>query len=151
MIEQDAVGRVNAVRLAVVHGDPIGVKLGCGVRTARLEGGGLVLRRFARVAVQFGGRRLIEAHAFIQFEDSDRFEQSERSQRVGVGRVFGRLEAHLDMALGGKVIDLGRLSLLDEADQVGGVGEIAVVQMKAHVCFVGIAVKMINPLRVERG
>ena len=45
MIEQDAVGGVNAVGLAVIHRDPVGIELGRGVGTARRERRRLGLRR----------------------------------------------------------------------------------------------------------
>ena len=36
------------------------------------------------------------------------------------------------MALGGEVIDFGRLYFLHDADEVGGIGEIAIMQKKAR-------------------
>ena len=34
-----------------------------------------------------------------QAEDAHRLEQAQRAERVGIGGIFGRLEAHLDMAV----------------------------------------------------
>ena len=64
----------------------------------------------------------------LEAQDADRLEQAQRADAVGVGGVFGRLEADLDVALGGQVVDLVGLHLLDDADQVGGVGQVAIVQ-----------------------
>ena len=36
------------------------------------------------------------------------------------------------MALGGKVIDFGRLNFLNNTNEIGGVGEVTVVQKKAR-------------------
>ena len=49
------------------------------------------------------------------------------------------------MALGAEVIDLIGLHLLDDPDQVGAVGEVAVVQHLAGITLVGILIKVIDP------
>ena len=54
------------------------------------------------------------------------------------------------MALGTQVIDFIRLDLLDDPDQIGGIGQIAVVHKKAHILFVWIVVKVVHPGGVER-
>jgi hypothetical protein len=36
---------------------------------------------------------------------------------VGIGSVFGGLEAHLHVTLGGQIVDFGRPHLLDDPDQ----------------------------------
>ena len=53
------------------------------------------------------------------------------------------------MALGAEVVDLIGLHLLNDADQVAAVGEIAVVQHQARVAFVGVLVEVINAAGVE--
>ena len=85
------------------------------------------------------------------FKDADRLEQPQRPQSVGVRRVLRRFETHLHMALGRKVVDFGGLDVLDQANEVGGVGEIAVVEKKAQLFLVGIDIKMIDPAGIERG
>src|SRR5487761_842210 len=69
VIEQDAVRRVQAIGLAVIDRDPIGVKLGDRIRAARIEGRQLVLRRLHHLAEQLGRRCLIEPHAVRHLED----------------------------------------------------------------------------------
>ncbi len=128
VIEQDAVRGMDAVGLAVVHRDPIGVELGGAIGTARRERRGLVLRGFGGVAVELRGRGLIEAHALLHAQDADRLQQPQRAERVGIGGVFRRLEAHLHVALRGEIVDFGRLRLLHQADEIGGIGHVAVVQ-----------------------
>lgn len=54
------------------------------------------------------------------------------------------------MALRAEIVDLVGLDLLDDANQVGGIGEVAVVQDEAPILFVGILVKMIDALGVEK-
>ncbi len=70
---------------------------------------------------------------------------------VGVGGVFGRVEADLDVALGGEVVDLVGLHLLHDADQVGGVGQVAIVQEQPGTALVRVLVEMVDPGGVERG
>ena len=55
------------------------------------------------------------------------------------------------MALGGEVVDLVGAHLLHDADQVGGVGQIAIVQEQTGTAHVRVLVEMIDPGGVERG
>jgi hypothetical protein len=48
------------------------------------------------------------------------------------------------MALGGQVVNLVGLDLLDDPDQVGGIGQIAIVHQKPDILFVRIFVKMVH-------
>ncbi len=150
MVEQDAVGGMHVISLAVVHAHPIGVKLGRRIGAAGLKGGGFALRLLHRITIKFGSRGLIKAGGFFQTQDAHGFQQSKRPQSIRVGRVFGRLEAHLDMALGGKIIDFRGLHLLHQADQIGGIGHIAEMKDEFHILFVGVLVKVIDPARIER-
>jgi hypothetical protein len=60
-LNRDSVGGVDAVGLAVIHRDPVAVKLGDAVRRARIERRGLLLRHFLDKAIEFRGRGLIGA------------------------------------------------------------------------------------------
>ena len=71
--------------------------------------------------------------------------QPQRPECVGVGRVFGRLEADVDVALGRQVVDFVGLRFLDDADQVGGVGDVAVMQEEPGVAFVRVDVQVVDP------
>ena len=53
------------------------------------------------------------------------------------------------MTLGPEVINLIRLHLLDDPDQVGAVGEVAVVKHQPRITFVGVLIEMIDPVGVE--
>ncbi len=50
----------------------------------------------------------------------------------GVSKLTG------DVALGCEIVDLGRLHLLHEPDEVGRICHVAVVHQEAHVALVGI-------------
>ena len=73
-----------------------------------------------------------------------------RPQGVDIGGVFGGLEADGDVALRAEVVDLVGLGFLDDAHQVAGVGQVAVVQLEAGVFDVGVLVNVIDPLGVEQ-
>jgi hypothetical protein len=64
--------------------------------------------------------------------------------------VYSAASAHLHMALGREIIDLGRPDLLDYPDQAGAVGEVAVVELEADVGLVEVAVEVVDPPGVER-
>ena len=55
------------------------------------------------------------------------------------------------MALGGEIVDLGRPDLLHQADQIGRIRHVAVVQQERHVAGVRILVEMIDARGIERG
>jgi hypothetical protein len=77
VVEEDAVAGVQAVAVAVVLRDPVGVELGRGVGALRQEGGGLGLRRRGG-AVELGGAGLVEAGLALQPQDADGFQEPER-------------------------------------------------------------------------
>ena len=54
-----------------------------------------------------------------------------------------------DVALRRQVVNLVRLHLLDDADQIGGVGQIAVVQDEVAVLHVRVLVEMVDAVGVE--
>ena len=53
------------------------------------------------------------------------------------------------MALGGKVVNLIRLRLLDDPNEIGSVRHVSVVHGKAQVLFVRVLIKMIDSPGVE--
>ena len=55
------------------------------------------------------------------------------------------------MALGGEVVDLVRLGLLDDADEVGGIRHVAVMQDEPLVLDMRVLVDILDPAGIERG
>ena len=53
---------------------------------------------------------------------------------------FGGFKRYLHMTLSSKIVDFGRLKLLNYADKIGGIGHITVFQNKMAVIYVGILV-----------
>ena len=68
---------------------------------------------------------------------------------VAVGGVLGRLEAHVDVALGGQVVDFVGPDLLNQPDQVGGVGQVAIVEEEPRIGFVRVLVDVVDTLGIE--
>ena len=73
-----------------------------------------------------------------------------RAKCIGIGRVLGRLEADLHVALRRKVIDLVRLNFLDQANEVGGVREIAEMEKELDAFLMRIRIQMIDAAGIER-
>jgi len=83
---------------------------------------------------------LEEPHPLFHTQNANGLEHPQRAQAVGIGGIFRRLERDFHMALGRQVVDLGRLRFLNDANEIGGVGHVAVVGGQAHVPFVGILI-----------
>lgn len=50
-----------------------------------------------------------------------------------------------------EIVNLAGLHLLDDADQIGGVGQIAVVQFKLYIVDMRILIKVIDAVCIEQG
>ncbi|MCY1528062.1 hypothetical protein D9M68_631540 [compost metagenome] len=150
VVEKNAVAGVHAIRFAVVHADPVGIQLGGRVRAARIERRGFLLRNFLYQAVELGRGRLVEAGLVFQLQDADGFQQAQRAQAVGIGRVLGLLERDADVALRGQVVDLVGLYRLHDADQAAGVGHVAVMQHEIAGLIMGILVQVVDAGRIEQ-
>ena len=128
MVEQHPVAGIHPIALAVVHRDPVGIELRDAVGAARIERRALLLRDLLHQAVELTGARLVDPGFFGEPQDPHRLQDPQRAQRIAVGGVLRALKAHRHMALGTEVVDLIGLHLLDDPDQVGAVGEVAVVE-----------------------
>ena len=149
VVEEDAVAQVHAVRLAVVDYDPVGVLLGHRVRRTRVEGSRLALRHLLHEAVQLARRGLVEARLLRQTSAANRIQHAQHSDAVAVGGILGHLERDLDVALGAQVVQLVRPHLGDDLKEVGGVGQVAVVQEELGVVHVRVLVQVLDAARVE--
>ena len=54
------------------------------------------------------------------------------------------------MTLRRQIVDFVWLNLLNDANEIGGIRQIAVVQFEAHVLFVRVLVEMIDAVGIER-
>ena len=149
MVEQNAVRGVHVIRLTIVHRNPVGVELGGGIRRARIEGRGFALGNFLNLAVKFGRRGLVKSYLLFHTENADSFQKTKRADGVGIGGVFRRLKTNLHVALGSEIVDLGRLGFLHDANKIGGVGQVTVMQCQADTFFVRVLIEVIHALGVE--
>ena len=149
MVEEDAVTGENIVSFAVVNANPIGVKLGAGIRRARIKRRFFRLGNFLHQAVQLGSGGLIKFGAFLHAQNADGLQKAQGAQGIHIGSVFGAVEGNLHMALRREVINFVGLHFLHQADEVGGVGEIAVMQDKAPVFLMRALVEVIDAGGIE--
>ena len=149
MVEQHPIAGIHPVGLAVIHRDPVAIQLGHRIGAAGIEGGGFLLGDFLHQAIELAGAGLVDARFLGEAQHAHRLQDPQGAEGIAVGGVLRRLKAHRHMALGPQVVDLIGLHLLDDPDQVGAVGEVAVVQHQPRVGLVGILVEVINAAGVE--
>ena len=150
VVEKDAIAGVHPVALTVIHRDPIPVELGDRVGRPRVERGGFLLRDLLHQPVQFRRGGLIKLGFVGQSQNPDRLEQSQCAKCIAIGGVLGAVERHGDMGLCAEVVDFVRFDLLNDADEVRGVGQIAVVQHEAAVAFVWVLIQVVDSVCVEQ-
>jgi hypothetical protein len=93
-----------------------------------MERGVFGLGHCANLAVHLGRGSLVEPR--LDTDITDGFEETDATRAGHITRIFGGIETDPNMTLGGKVIDLVGLNLVDEADQSTAVSEVTVVQDK---------------------
>ena len=150
MIEKDTIAGIDAEGLSVIHHDPVRVELGYGVRAARVERRSFLLRNLLHQAVQLAGAGLVETGFFLQAQDANGLQQAQGADCVYVCGVFRAFETHRHMAHGAQVIDLVWLSLLHDADEIAGVGQVAVVEFEVRVVDVWVLVDVVDAPSVEQ-
>ncbi|MNS56283.1 hypothetical protein D3C72_891390 [compost metagenome] len=55
------------------------------------------------------------------------------------------------MTLGGKVVYLIGLNLLNDPDEVCGIRQVSVVEMQSTIMIVGILVEVVDAIGIEKG
>ncbi len=93
MVRQDATTGNHPVGLAVVHRDPVGVKLRHALGATRVEGGGLLLRHLLHQTLELAGARLVSAGFLGEAKHPHRLQDAQSAQGIGIGGVFRRLVA----------------------------------------------------------
>ncbi len=150
MVKQNAITGIETIRLAVIHGDPVAIHFGHGIRAARVKRGGFGLRNFLHQAIQFARRGLVKPGLFLQPQNADGFEHTQHAQGVRIGRVFRFFKAHRNMGLRSEVINFIRLGLLDDADEAGAICHVAMVQKKTHAFFMAILIQVVDAVGIEQ-
>ena len=137
VVEEDAVGKVHAVGLTVIHEDPEGVLLGDGIGRTGVEGGGLGLGNLTDLSVQLGGGGLVESDLLLHATSADGIKHPEDTNTIGIGCVLGHIEGNLDVGHGTEVVNLIGLHLGNDGDQVRGIAEVTIVEEKLSLAAAG--------------
>jgi hypothetical protein len=87
---------------------------------------------------------------FFQTQNSYGFQDSKSTYCIGISGVFRGFKRYLNMALGSQIVDFIRLNLLNDPNQVGCIGKIAVVQNKPLFRMMWVLIEMIHSVCVEK-
>src|SRR5262249_28934895 len=128
VVEENAGRRADAIALAIVHGRPVSKQLGDAIGAAWIKRRRLVLGDRLRLAEHLRGRGLEEPHR--RHDLADRLENAQRADRGRLGGIKRLLERQPDKALPREVVDLVRLYPLENAHDVGQLGEIEVDELE---------------------
>ena len=151
MVEQNAVGGVEIVGLAVVHRKPVGIHFGAAVGRTRPERRCLGLGDFLNLAEHLGGGGLVVADFFNEAGFADGFEDTLGAEADDVAGVFGDIEGNAHVGLGAEVVNLVGLELIEQLHHLHRVGEVAIVKKETHAVYMRITVKMVDAAGVEGG
>lgn len=143
VVEQNTRAAEHVVGLAVLLDNPVAVELRHGIGAIGVERGLLVLRNLLDLAVELRGRSLVNAAGLGQTAQTHGLENTQHTRGIDIGGELRRVERHLHMALGRKVIDLVRAYLADHLDDAHRVAEVGVVEVE-----MGLAFEVCNPLAV---
>lgn len=88
VIEKDTVARIHAVRLAVVHRDPVCVQFGDTIWATRVERRGLALWGLDDLSIEFRGRSLVEPRVFFEANGADGVKETQGADTIDIGGIF---------------------------------------------------------------
>ncbi len=80
---------------------------------------------------------------------ADGFQQTDGAGAGDVGGVFGTIEAHANMALGGEIVNFLRLNLAEQPRQGAGIGQVAIMEEQPVFSQVRVGVNAVQPAGVE--
>ena len=149
VVEQNAVAGVNAVGFAVIDGNPVGIEFCHGIGRARIKRRGFFLRNLLHQSIQLGRGGLVKTGFVFQAQKADGFQQAQCADGIDICGVFGGFEAHGNVGLRAQVIYFVGADFRQQAREVGGVGQIAVMQFEAHVVNVRVLIDMVDALGIE--
>jgi len=121
VVEEDPIASIHAIRLAVIHDDPVRVQLCDTIRRTGVKRGALALWGLDDLAVELGRGRLIEPDVLLEPAGADGVEETEGPEAIDVAGVFCHLKGDLDVGLRAEVVDLGGLDLGNDIDEIGAV------------------------------
>ena len=153
VVEEDAVAAKHIIALAIVLHNPEAIELGNSVGAAGIEGCGLALGHLLDESVELGSGGLVDAAGVGKTGNADGLQQTQDAHGIGISGELGDVEGDLHVALGREVVDLVGTDLADDADEGGGVGHVAPVEVDkallAHVAHPLVQVQVLDAARVE--
>lgn len=135
VVEEDARAAVHVVSLAILLDDPEAVELGHGIGGVGMEGCLLVLGHLLDLAVELGGRSLIDAACVAQTAEAHSLEDAENTGSVDIGRELGRVERYLHVALCREVVDFVGTHLRHNLHDRHRVAQVGVVEVEMRLAF----------------
>ena len=143
VVEEDARTAEHVVGLAILLDNPEAIELGYGIGAIGMEGSVLVLRNLLYLAIQLGGRSLIDAAGSLEMVGTDGFEDTQDTGGIHIGRELRRIKADLDVRLGCQIINLVGLNLAHHLDQRHGVAHVGIMEVE-----IGRTLEMSNALAI---
>ena len=145
VIEEDAARPENVKALAIVHRQPVRIELRHAVRATRIERRIFGLRNCLHLTEHLGRRGLVEADVAV--------DRTDRLQKVGSSKTGDHtrrnrlVERYAYEALRSKVIDLGRLRRLEQANCRTHVRQIIFDQLQRRVI---LDAQFLNAPKIDR-
>ena len=92
---------------------------------------------------------LVELCLLFPTRKVNRLQETYRAERIHIAGELRRIKRNTHMTLRRKIVDLVRLNLVDQLDEIGAVAEITIVEKQLHPIDVRILVEMVDSLGVE--
>lgn len=119
------------------------------VRRTRIEGCSLGLRDFLNLSVQFTCRSLVEFDFLFHTSSSDSIQHTKHTNTITIRSVFGHVEGNLHVTHCSQVVNFGWFHFRDDADKVGGIAQISIMQVELDSSLVTIFVDVVDATGVE--
>ena len=73
---------------------------------------------------------MVEADMLLEPARADSVEEAKRAEGIDIGSVLGHVERDFNMGLSAEIVNLRGLDLGEDVDEIGAVGEVAVVELE---------------------
>mmetsp|Transcript_13501 Transcript_13501/g.27564 ORF Transcript_13501/g.27564 Transcript_13501/m.27564 type:complete len:233 (+) Transcript_13501:392-1090(+) len=150
VVEENSVGEVHSVSLAVVHKNPEGILLCNGIRRTGVERSRLGLRDLLHLSVKLTGGSLVEASGLLESTGTNGIEHTKDAHSITIGSVLWHVKGHLHVTHSTKVVDFVGLDIGNDCDQVGGIAKITIVKEKLDSGLVAVTVNVVDAPGIER-
>ena len=135
VIEEDAGAAEHIVGFTVFLDYPITIELCHSIGRVWMEGGVLVLGHFFYLAIELGGRCLIDTAGILKMVGAHCLKDTKHAHCIYIGCELRCIEAYLHVGLCGKVINLIRQHFAHEFNERHGVGHVGIVKVEMWGSF----------------